>query len=228
MPFTIFRLRTLRGANIITVLIGMALFSMFYFISLYLQRVLGFSALEAGLAYLPLSVTIILSAAGASRLVTRVGFKPTLVGGLLLVTVGLFWYSQISVDGSFLSDMLGPSILVGAGLGFSFVPVTIAAMTSTRPHEAGLASGLINTSQQLGGALGLAILVSIANSKIATFGPTAQGNPVALNDGYQLAFLVGAGFAIVGAVLATLIISSRDSREHALAAQRGDTEPVAA
>jgi EmrB/QacA subfamily drug resistance transporter len=228
MPFSIFRLRTLRGANVSGLLIGMSLFSMFYFISLYLQRVLGFSALTTGLAYLPLAITIIISAGAASQLVTRIGFKPTLIGGLLLVAVGLAWFSQISADGTFLADMLGPSILAGAGLGFSFVPVTIAAVTGTRPHEAGLASGLINTTQQVGGALGVAILVSISSSRIADFGPGGQVNPVALTDGYSQAFLVGAGFALLAAILASVMISSKDSREQAEAAKRGDAQPVAA
>ena len=161
MPFSIFRLRTLRGADIVGLLIGMSLFSMFFFISLYLQNVLHYSPVRTGFAYLPLAVGIILSAGAASQLVTRVGFKPPLIGGLLLIAAGLFWFSQVpGTGGSFAADVLGPSLLAAAGLGFSFVPVTIAAVTGTRPHEAGLASGLINTSQQVGGALGLAILAT--------------------------------------------------------------------
>ncbi len=156
MPFSIFRLRTLRGANIAGLLTGMSLFSMFLFISFYLQYVLGYSALRTGLAYLPLSVVIIISAGAASQLVTRLGFKPTLIAGLLMVAVGLAWFSRIDADGTYVVDVLGPSMLAGAGLGFSFVPVTIAAMTGTTAGEAGLASGLINTSQQVGGALGVA------------------------------------------------------------------------
>ncbi len=122
MPLSTFRLRTLRGANVVGLLIGMSLFSMFFFISLYLQQVLGYSALKAGLAYLPLSIVIILSAGAASQLVTRLGFKPTLMAGLLLVATGLLWFTQISVGGSFVVDVLGPSMIAGAGLGFSFVP----------------------------------------------------------------------------------------------------------
>ena len=166
MPFSIFRLRTLRGADIVGLLIGMSLFSMFFFISLYLQDVLHYSPIKAGLAYLPLSVGIILSAGAASQLVTRVGFKPTLIAGLLLIAGG----AAVVLAGPrawrlFSADVLGPSLLAAFGLGFSFVPVTIAAVTGVRPHEAGLASGLINTSQQVGGALGLAILATVANSR---------------------------------------------------------------
>ncbi|MDQ6835541.1 MAG: MFS transporter, partial [Actinomycetota bacterium] len=155
MPFSIFRLRTLRGANIVGLLIGMSLFSMFFFISLYLQNVLHYSAIKTGLSYLPLSVGIILSAGAASQLVTRVGFKPPLIAGMLSVAAGLLWFSQVpATGGSFAVDVLGPSLLAAVGLGLAFVPVTIAAVTGTEPHEAGLASGLINTSQQVGGALG--------------------------------------------------------------------------
>ena len=159
------------------------------------------------------------------QLVTRIGFKPTMIAGLLITTVALAGSSGISVDGSYLSDVLGPEILAGFGLGFAFVPVTVAAMTGTRPHEAGLASGLINTSQQLGGALGLAVLVSVSNTRIATLGPAAQLNPAALTEGYQVAFLLGAALTLSAAVLAATIISSRDSRAHALAAQRGEVQP---
>ena len=159
VPFDIFRLQTLRGADVVGLLIGMSLFSMFFFISLYLQQVLGYDALKAGFAYLPLALTIIVSAGAASQLVTRVGFKPTLIGGLLLIAAGLLWFSRVSAPGgTYLGDVLFPSLLAAMGLGFAFVPVTIAAVTGTRPDEAGLASGLINTAQQVGGALGLAIL----------------------------------------------------------------------
>ena len=117
MKLSTFRLRTLSGANVVGLLIGMSLFSMFFFISLYLQRVLGLGALEAGLAYLPLSFVIIIAAGIASQLVTKIGFKPTLIMGSLLTAPGLLWFTQISVDGSFTADVLGPSLLAAAGLG---------------------------------------------------------------------------------------------------------------
>ncbi len=224
VPFRIFRLRTLRGANIVGLLIGASLFSMFFFISLYLQQVLGYSALRAGLAYLPLAVTIIVCAGGASVLVTRLGFKTTLMAGMLLVAVGLVWFSGVSAPGgSYVGDVLGPSILAGAGLGLSFVPVTIAAVSGTQPDEAGLASGLINTAQQVGGALGLAVLATIANSrtKDVLHSGATHAVKVALTDGFSRAFLVGAGFAALGLVLGLALISSRESREHAAAARRG-------
>ena len=201
MPFPgIFRIRTISGINVTALFIAMALFSMFFFVSLYMQQVLGFDALEAGLAYLPLAVGIIISAGLASQLTTRFGFKPVLIAGLLLTAAGLVWFSQVSPGGSYVGDVLFPSLLAAVGLGFAFVPMTIAAVSGVEPHEAGLASGLINTSQQIGGALGLAILATIANGR--TDDAAAAGNPlpVALTEGFQSAFLVGAGFAVVGAL----------------------------
>lgn len=228
VPFSIFRNRTLRAANIVGILTGMSLFSMFFLITLYLQQVLGQDALEAGLSYLPLAISIILAAGVAGQLVTRIGFKPVLVTGLLFVAVALAWFNQISPDGSYLADVLGPSVLAGIGLGLSFVPVTIAAMSGTIPEEAGLASGLINTSQQIGGALGLAILASIANSSTNdAFSSGVTEKTVALTQGFSDAFLVGACFALAGAILAAVLISSKDSREHAEAAQRGEVDTAA-
>jgi EmrB/QacA subfamily drug resistance transporter len=227
MPFSIFRLRTLRGADIVGLLIGMSLFSMFFFISLYLQNVLHYSPIKTGISYLPLAIGIILSAGAASQVVTRIGFKPPLIAGLLLIAGALLWFSQVpGTGGGYAADVLGPSLLAAAGLGFAFVPVTIAAVTGTKPHEAGLASGLINTSQQVGGALGLAILATIANSQTQSLLHSGVHNAsVALTKGFDRAFLVGAGFAIAGAILAALLISSRDSRDHSKAARSG--EPVA-
>ncbi|MCW3021502.1 MAG: transporter, partial [Conexibacter sp.] len=233
VPFSIFKLRSLRGSNVVGLLIGMSLFAMFFFISLYLQQVLHYSALKTGFAYLPLALFIIFSAGAASQLVTKVGFKPTLIVGLLFVAAGLFWFAQVSPGGSYLGDVLFPSLLAAIGLGLAFVPVTIGAVTGTKPDEAGLASGLINTSQQVGGALGLAILSSIANSRTDSVLSSGERNPaVALTEGFQTAFLVGTGFALTGALLAAILISSRDSREQVEAARRGDGEnetvPIAA
>jgi EmrB/QacA subfamily drug resistance transporter len=207
VPFRIFRSRTLTGANVTGLLIGMSLFSMFFFVSLYMQQVLGYDALDAGLAYLPLALTIIVSAGIASTLATRIGFKPVLVVGMLLIAAGLVWFAQVSADGSFLSDILGPSLLAAAGLGLAFVPVTIAAVAGVSGADSGLASGLINTSQQVGGALGLAILAAVANA-------AGTGSPQLLTEGFQDAFLVGAGIAALGALAAAVLIRGADSRAH--------------
>jgi EmrB/QacA subfamily drug resistance transporter len=228
MPFSIFRLRTLRGANIVGLLIGMSLFSMFFFISLYLQNVLGYSPIKTGISYLPLAFGIIFSAGAASQLVTKVGFKAPLIFGMLMIAAGLLWFSQVpGTGGSFVTDVLGPSILAAVGLGFSFVPVTIAAVSGTKPHEAGLASGLINTSQQVGGALGLAILATVANSRTQSlFHAGVHNAHIALTKGFDRAFLVGAGFALAGAILAAILISGRDSRQHVEAVAGGAESPA--
>jgi EmrB/QacA subfamily drug resistance transporter len=209
VPFRIFRLRTITGANVVGILVGASLFSMFYFISLYMQQVLEYSAIKAGLSYLPLAVSIILSAGIASSLVTKVGFKPILATGMVLIAAGLLWFSQISPDGTFLADVLGPSLLAAVGLGFAFVPVTIAAVSGVDDREQGLASGLINTSQQVGGALGLAVLAAIANSEIGT----SQDKAV-LTDGFSSAFLVGSGFAVLGLLATLFLIRNADSKAH--------------
>ena len=141
----------------------MSLFSMFFFISLYLQQVLGYEPLEAGLAYLPLSALIIISAGVASQLVTRVGFKPTLITGLLFMAAGLLWFSQVSPGGSYVGDVLFPSMLAAIGLGLLVRDGhDRGGDAASSADEAGLASGLINTSQQVGGALGLAITATVA------------------------------------------------------------------
>jgi EmrB/QacA subfamily drug resistance transporter len=215
VPFRIFRLRTLTGANIVGVLLGASLFSMFYFISLYMQQVLGYSAIHAGLSYLPLAVTIIVAAGLGGQLVTRFGFKPILAGGMLSVAAGLLWFSQVSVGGGFLTDIVGASLLAAIGLGFGFVTSTIAAVSGVEEHEQGLASGLINTSQQIGGALGLAVLSTIATSRtddvMATGQSTLQNG---LTEGFQSAFLGGAVIATLGFVATLILIRTRDSKAH--------------
>jgi EmrB/QacA subfamily drug resistance transporter len=232
VDFSIFRMRTLTATNVVALLVAAALFSMFFFISLYMQQVLGYDALKAGLAYLPLAGGIIVSAGMASQLVTRIGFKPVFVSGLVLTAIGLAWFAQVSVHGAYVSDILLPSLIAAVGLGFAFVSMTIAAVAGVGPQQAGLASGLINTSQQVGGALGLAILVSVATSKTDSVMTAAGGAPSALpgalTEGFRAAFTVGIGFAVVGAILAAVLISSQASREHAAAARAGELEPAPA
>jgi EmrB/QacA subfamily drug resistance transporter len=215
VPFRIFRLRTLTGANVVGILLGASLFSMFFFISLYMQQVLGYSAIHAGLSYLPLALTIIVAAGLGGQLVTRFGFKPILAAGMLFVAFGLFWFSQVSVGGGFLTDILGPSLLAAIGLGLGFVTSTIAAVSGVQEREQGLASGLINTSQQIGGALGLAVLSTIATTR--TDHVMASGNSTlhnALTEGFQSAFLGGAVIAALGFVATLVLIRTRDSRAH--------------
>ena len=223
VPFPgIFRMRSITGINITALLIAMALFSMFFFISLYMQQVLGYDALQAGVAYLPLAVGIIISAGLASNLTTKLGVKPVLVLGLLLTAVGLFWFAQISPEGTYVGDILFPALVSAFGLGFAFVPMTIAAVAGVEPHEAGLASGMINTSQQVGGALGLAILAAVANSRTDSVVEAGSSLPVALTEGFQTALMVGSAFAVLGAVLALLLVDGREVEENV----DGDLVPV--
>jgi EmrB/QacA subfamily drug resistance transporter len=212
MPLGIFRNRSVASANAVGLLIGASLFSMFFFISLYLQQVLHYSALRAGLGYLPLALMIIFSAGLASQLVTKLGPKPVMGTGLVAIAAGLLLFSRVSPDGSYVPNVLIPSVVAAFGLGFSFVPLTIAAVSGVAEHEAGLASGLINTAQQVGGALGLAILSTIASSRTADVlaahpgAPTAGVQAQALTDGFSRAFATGAGFAILGALLVVVAV----------------------
>jgi MFS family permease len=187
---------------------------MFYFISLYMQQVLGYSPIHAGLSYLPLALTIIVAAGLGGQLVTRFGFKPILAAGMLFVAFGLTWFSRVSVGGGFIGDILGPSLLAAIGLGFGFVTSTIAAVSGVKEREQGLASGLINTSQQIGGALGLAVLSSIATTRTAHVMASGASQPSALTDGFQIAFLGGAVIAALGFLATLILIRTRDSRAH--------------
>jgi EmrB/QacA subfamily drug resistance transporter len=232
VPFRIFRLRTLTGANLVGLLVGGSLFSMFFFITLYMQQVLGYSPIDAGLSYLPLALMIIVASGVASQLVTRIGFKPVLAAGMALIAGALVWFSQVSVGGGFVSDVLGPSLLAAAGLGFAFVTTTIATVSGIREQESGLASGLINTSQQIGGALGLAVLATIANSRTGDLVASPAGSRSeltnALNEGFQSAFLGGAGIAALGLILTLVLIRGRDSRAHVELGARVQEQPAKA
>ena len=190
---------------------------MFFFLSRYMQEVLGYSALKAGLSYLPLALAIIVSAGVASVLVTKLGFKPVLLAGLGFITIGLLWFAQVPEDGVYLTDLVAPMVIAAIGLGFAFVPVTIAAVSGVSKDESGLASGLINTSQQIGGALGLAVLGTIAASKTTDLLAASRGAkaaiPGALTEGFQLAFLTGAGFAILGIIATLVFVRAEDSKK---------------
>jgi EmrB/QacA subfamily drug resistance transporter len=218
MRFGIFRLRTLSGANVTGFILGTAMFAMFLMLTLYMQQVLGYSAMKTGLAYLAVAGTAILWSGVAAQLVTRVGVKPVLAMGMAAMTVGLLYFTQVSVGGSYLGDLLPGFLLIGFGLGFSFVPVSIAALAGVAPAEAGLASGLFNTSQQIGGALGIAALSTIATSRTSDAIAGGMARPEALVDGFTAAFVAGAIIAVLG-VLATLALIRRDELEQAPQAQ---------
>jgi EmrB/QacA subfamily drug resistance transporter len=208
MPLSFFKRRTPTGANIVGFLLGTIVFSMFFLLSLYMQQVLGFSALETGVGYLAVALTAVLASGVAQALVTKMGVKPILAVGMTANLAGLIWFSQIPVDGSYLTNLFGPFLLIGVGLGFSFVPVSIAALAGVPPREAGLASGLINTSQQIGGALGVAILTTVSTTRTEDLLESGTPQPEALTDGFSIAFWVAAAFAVAG-ILATLLYLRR-------------------
>src|SRR6187397_229201 len=192
MRFGILRNRTLSGANVAGLILGTSLFSMFLMLTLYMQQVLGYSAMKTGVSYLAVAGTAIIWSAVASQLVTRIGVKPVLVVGMGMLTAGLLSFTQVSVGGSYVSDLLPGFLLTGVGIGFSFVPISIAALTGVRAAEAGLASGLINTSQQIGGALGIAALSTIATTRTEDAVSVGTSAPFALVDGFTGAFVAGA------------------------------------
>jgi EmrB/QacA subfamily drug resistance transporter len=210
VPLTIFRRRTLTAANVIGLVLGMSVFGMFYLLSLYMQLVLGFSALETGVGYLAVALTVVAAAGVAQALVTRVGVKLVLAAGMLLLTAGLVFFTRISVDGSYASDLLPGFVVIGVGLGFSFVPVSIAALAGATGKEAGLASGLINTNQQIGGAIGLAFLTTISTTRYDHLVADGESRLAALTGGYSLAFWVSAGIALVGFLVTLVALRRQD------------------
>ena len=210
VPLSIFRRRTLSAANGIGLILGTAVFGMFYLLSLYMQIVLGFSALETGLGYLAVALTAVVASGVAQALTTRAGVKPVLAAGMGLLAAGLIFFTQISADGSYVADLLPGFFLIGVGLGFAFVPVSIAALSGASDKEAGLASGLINTNQQIGGAIGLAILISISTTRSDNLIEDGVADAVALTDGYSLAFWVAAGFAILGVIVTLFALKRED------------------
>jgi EmrB/QacA subfamily drug resistance transporter len=172
VPFAFFRNLDVTLANAAMLAAGAAIIGLFYYLSLYLQRALGYSAVKAGTSQLPLAVGIIVAAGLASPLIARIGIRKVLLAGLALFAVGLVWFAQLPVHRTYLADVLGPSLLIAVGLGMAFVPITILSVSGVKDREYGLASGLVNTSQQIGGALGLAVL-----SSVATREPTASPPP---------------------------------------------------
>jgi predicted small integral membrane protein len=206
MRLGIFRISTVSGANVAGFILGTAIFAMFLMLTLYMQQVLGYSAMKTGVAYLAVAGTAILWSAVAAQLVTRVGVKPVLVTGMAALTAGLVYFTQVSVGGSYVADLLPGFLLVGLGIGFAFVPISIAALAGVKAHEAGLASGLINTSQQIGGALGIAALSTIATSHTSDALAAGTAAPVALVDGFTAAFWAGVGIAALGVVAALALI----------------------
>jgi EmrB/QacA subfamily drug resistance transporter len=208
MPLRIYRSRTLSSSNLVVLLVGGATFGMWFFVSLYLQQVLGYSPIKAGLAFLPMTLCIVAGSTFASRAVDRVGAKPLLVIGMFAQAIGLLLFTRVAVHGTYLGDMLAPSLLVAIGIGLAFVPATITAVAGVDSREAGLASGLVNTSRLFGGALGLAVLAAIAAGRTNSDLHHAVSQHAALTSGFQLAFLVAASFALLGGLVAAFGLPS--------------------
>jgi EmrB/QacA subfamily drug resistance transporter len=202
MPLRIFASRALSASNIVVLLVGGATFGMWFFVSLYLQQVLGYSPIRAGLAFLPMTLCIVIGSTLASRIVQRVGPKPLLVTGMTAQAIGLIMFTGVAVHGAYLGDFLIASLLIAIGIGLSFVPATISAVAGVAPQEAGLASGLVNTSRMFGGALGLAVLATLATSQTNDDLRAHLAPHLALVNGFHLAFWIAAGFAAAGALVA--------------------------
>jgi EmrB/QacA subfamily drug resistance transporter len=215
VPLRIFRSWTLSGANVVALLVGLSLFAVFFFLTLYMQQVLRFTPLQAGVAYLPFTVGIIVASGVGAALVTRTGVKWLLVGGLLVMAVGLLLMGRLPEHGTYLADILPAFVVTALGAGMVFLPMTNAAVSGAGPQDAGLASGLLNTSQQVGGAVGLALLATIATSytnSLMASNPRA-GFAHALVAGFDRSFVVGAGLAVAAAIVALLSISRYVGRE---------------
>jgi EmrB/QacA subfamily drug resistance transporter len=216
VPFRIFRSRSVSGANIVMFLVGAAFFSMWYFLSLYLQNVLGYDALKTGMAFLPMAICIIIGAQGSSRLLPKVGVRPLLVVGTLLMSGGFAWFTQITDHSLYWANVFGPGCIISLAIGVLFTPLASAATSGVDYTEAGLASGVLNTARQLGGSIGLAVLATVAidHTKSLLGSTPATGAAAALTAGYARAFALDAILGLV-ACAAAFIVPSLGRRQPA-------------
>jgi len=215
IPMALFRLHNLRTANVLAVLWAASMFAWFFLSALYMQLVLGYTPMQVGLAFLPANVIMAIFSLGLSaRLVMRYGIRTPLAAGLLLAAIGLALFARAPLDGQFVGDILPGMLLLGLGAGMAFNPMLLAAMSDVEPKDSGLASGVVNTSFMMGGSVGLAVLASVAAYRTRTAASDLPP-PLALNDGYQLAFLIGAVFALTAAVLAGLLLRSTATGQQA-------------
>jgi len=236
MPLRIFRNRDRSGAYLIMLCVGTAMFGMFFFLTLFVQNVWGYSALKTGIAYLPMVGMIMLMAGVSAQLVPRIGARPLLLAGSLIGAGGMFWLSQINENSTYVGGLLGPMLVTAAGLGMLFMPLTLVALTKVQDRDAGLASSLLNTGQQVGGSIGLALLGTVAwtvvaNSihaqvKAVAAAAAKAGQPIhaaagghlpaaiynhALSLGFSRGFLVSSGIALLGFLVTVLMIRVKRS-----------------
>ena len=217
VSFDIFRIRTVTGANVCGLFLGAVVFSNFFLLTLYVQQVLGYSALKTGLTFLATAGPVVLVAGISQALVTKVGPRPVMAVGLALITGGMLWYTQIPVEGSFVTHLLPGYLLVGVGMAFSFIPMSIAALAGVEPQEAGLASGLINTAQQIGGALGVAIAATVAFTHTQTLLASGHSAASAATSGFALGFWVLAGISAVSIVACLVLVRGTERERQATA-----------
>ena len=227
VPLGLFRNRNLSTANLVGILMAAGMFAYFFFSALYLQQILGYTPLEVGLAYLPSMVVWGASSLYSDKFVMRLGIRTPLIGGLGLMTLALVLFARVPVDGNFAVDVLPATLAIGLGAGIAFNPILLAAMSDVGPQESGLASGVVNTAFMMGGAVGLAVLASLAASRTDTLLASGDAEAAALNGGYHVAFLVGAIFVVLAAAVAGALLrpAARPEDEDA---PRGEPAPAAA
>jgi EmrB/QacA subfamily drug resistance transporter len=207
MPLRLFRSRNVAGANVLQALLVAGMFGMFFLGALYLQRVLGYDALEVGLAFLPTTIVMgTLSLGFSEKLIMRFGPRRTLIPGVCLTVVALLLFARTPVDGSYLTDLLPPFLLIGVGMGSAFPAIMTLAMSGATPEDSGLASGLVNTSMQVGGAIGLAVLATLSTERTQSLLDDGVSNASALTSGYHVAYLIGAGLAAISVAIAVFVL----------------------
>jgi hypothetical protein len=225
VPLGIFRARGFSSGAFLTALLGAAWIPTWYFISLYLQQILGTSALRTGLAYLPMTLVLIVIMLGAiSRLIGRFGLTTLTVGGLAILAAGAALFARVPAHGSYLADVLPASLVTAVGMALAFVPIMIGGLSGARPEDAGLASGLLNTAYQVGSALGLAVAVALAASRTA--GQAGSGHIAALTTGFAGGFALAAGIALISAVVGLALLRRPHARTEE-AAEQGESERLA-
>ena len=227
MPLRLFRSRNVAGANVLQALLVAGMFGMFFLGALYLQRVLGYSALEVGLAFLPTTIVMgTLSLGFSEKLIMRFGPRRTLIPGVCMTVIGLLLFARTPVDGNYFTDLLPSFLLIAVGMGSSFPAIMTLAMSGATPADSGLASGLVNTSMQVGGAVGLAVLATLSSERTQQLLDDGVANASALNSGYHVAYLIGAGLAAIAAAIAIFVL--RDVKPPAHGAPESEREPEAA
>jgi EmrB/QacA subfamily drug resistance transporter len=232
MPLRLFRSRNVAGSNVLQALLVAGMFGMFFLGALYLQRVLGYTPLEVGFAFLPTTIVMGgLSLGFSEKLIMRFGPRTTLIPGVCLVVVALLLFARTPVDGNYFTDLLPPFLLIGIGVGTSFPAIMTLAMSGATPEDAGLASGLVNTSMQVGGSIGLAVLATLSTERTNALLADGEGQLQALNSGYHVAYLIGAGLAAAAVAIAVFVLRAPapgSMPAHGMEPEAGEGDPAAA